>query len=295
MDRGNCMFKFVQLLIARGKKNRKEANWTEKQEKAFVYDILMRHFEKTEWKKDEIFHIYEKTYSGFSSDEFFQYVIEHTTNSGILFEEKLKVEARMQEISEEISKIDEGIEEKEKGIHKHIELLDKRLDEIKKKYKIPFEKISGSANEKEEMEYLEILQDLINNSSSVEEVYEMLRGNITQFSGMGYKIPLFLKAYYPQLNRQLYEYIELLVNRESKPILEERKRNEGEIEKIKNAKKELEEEFARLDQIYKKYDERLPAKLQGTQEDRRKFKLERKREGYGRPYNTEREVLELDL
>lgn len=121
MNQTTDLLRDVNLIIKTCERKATEDNMIEQQKKDYINEILMRYLEKTTRNArfhnydnmERILPIYEEAYSDFSREEFVRYVLTHTSNADIIFEEKLKIEKRLNEIYERIACIDGSLRSEE--------------------------------------------------------------------------------------------------------------------------------------------------------------------------------------
>lgn len=112
MNQTNDLVKDVKLIIKTCERKATEANMTEQQKKDYINKVLMEYAENNlkifYWSKDkmkEFISTCESAYSEFSKDEFFRYVMFHTSNTDIIFNEKLRIEEMLKIIAKRIAEI----------------------------------------------------------------------------------------------------------------------------------------------------------------------------------------------
>ena len=123
MKQSNEQVREVKLIIRICEEKATKDNMTEQQKKDYIYKILMNYLENnvisgarnTKYYDNmkKIIPVYEKVYPDFSKEEFVRYVLTHTSNADIIFEEKLKLEKRLSELDERIASIDYSLSSEE--------------------------------------------------------------------------------------------------------------------------------------------------------------------------------------
>lgn len=271
MEQGNNMQGFLKLIISSSEKKATEANMTLKQKKEYINKRLFEYFERNSMRIETMLPIYKEVYPEFVQEDFMQYVVEHTSNQDIIFEEKLKVEKKLEKISSRVAEINKqlGVDENLsdfdlmfRGFQQHESPISAKINQVKKKYELPTDTIKpkrGQNISAEQMqEYVDLIVEMVDSSSGVEELYEMAKEQIGFFVGMGdlYEDELRKKA------PELFEYIDTLVKGEVGSAMEEK-------QKLEEEKQELKELEAGFINMCKKYDTRLSPNLRGTAEERK--------------------------
>lgn len=284
MNQGNNMQGFLKLIISSSEKKATEANMTPEQKKEYINKKLFEYFERNDMRIETILPIYKEVYSEFVQEDFMKYVIEHTSNQDIIFQEKLKVEEKLEKISSRVAQIERlefgvGISEFDlifKGIKQDKFSISAKINQIKKKYELPTDTIKPkrgqNISEEQMQEYVDLIVQMVDSSSGVEELYEMAKEQIVFFVGMGDSYEDELRKKSPEL----FEYIDTLVKDEVRLAMEEEQKLEEEEQKLEEEKRKLEEEKQELKKLEagfinmcKKYDTRLPENLRGTAEERK--------------------------
>lgn len=142
--------------------------------------------------------IYKEVYSEFSQEDFMQYVVEHTSNQDIIFEEKLKVEKKLEKISSRVAEINKqlGVDENLsdfdlmfREFQQHESPISAKINQVKKKYELLTDTIKPkrgqNMSEEQIQEYVDLIAEMVDSSSSVEGLYEMAKNQIGFFVGMG--------------------------------------------------------------------------------------------------------------
>ena len=290
MNQKNNVLAFVKLIINNSEKNSAKSNMTKEQKKEYIYKRLFEYFERGGMKLDEIIPIYQEAYQDFIKEDFIQYVITHTSNTDIVFEEKLKLEKKIEKISDEIDKINiqlggnDSFSDFEKRFRRYQQertTIDEKIEQIKKKYQLSANMIGTkyglSLRSEQLQEYIELIEDMVNGSSSVEELYTMAKEQIVFFSGMGTLYEKELRKRSPKL----FEYIDSLIQNEVAPLMEQKQR-------LEQRKKELVKLKVGLSEICAKYDKRLPTELRGTKQEREQRKENERRKAEERRRQEER-------
>ena len=273
MKKENDIIEFLKLIISSSKKKAIEGNMTPEQKKEYINKRLFEYFERSSMKVATLFPIYKKVYPEFVKEDFMQYVIEHTSNQDIIFKEKLKVEKKLEKISSRIAGINKqlGIDENLsdfdlmfRKFQQHKSPISTKIDQIKKKYELPTDTIKPKSGQDisvgQMQEYVDLIAEMVDSSSSVEGLYEMAKSQIGFFVGMGDSYEDELRKKSPEL----FEYIDTLVKGEVGAVMEEKQKLEEEKEELKK----LEAGFINM---CKKYDRRLPENLRGTAEERKEY------------------------
>lgn len=270
MKEENNILGFVKLIIKSSEKKATNDNMTNEQTKDYINRRLYEHFEKTGAKIEEILPIYEEAYTEFSRDDFMQYVIAHTSNTDIIWGEKLKIEKKLEKISSRIAEINKQLGTEENlsefdlrfmGFQQHKSSINAKIEEVKKKYSLPIEVIKSkrgqTISEEHLQEYSDLIAEMVDSCSSVEELYEMAKEQIGFFDGMG-------EVYEEELRKkspELFEYIDSLIKGEVGSVMEEK-------QKLEDEKSELQKLQSGFLDMCKKYDKRLPEELRGTAQER---------------------------
>lgn len=270
MSQANNVLGFVKLIISSSEKKATEANMTMEQKKEYINKRLFEHFEKAGMKMDAILPIYEEAYPDFLQDDFVQYVIAHTSNTDIIFGEKLKIEKKLEKISARLAEIDKQLGTEEnlsafelrfRGFQQHESPINTKINQIKKKYQLPVDTIKAkrgqTISQEQLQEYADLIAEMVDSSSSVEELYVMAKEQIGFFDGMG-------DAYEEELRKrapELFEHIDALVKGEVGSVMDEK-------QKLEDEKSELQELQFGFSDMCRKYDTRLPANLRGTAQER---------------------------
>ena len=271
MEQRNNMQRFLKLIISSSEKKATENNMTPEQKKGYIIRRLFDYFERSGMKIEEILPIYKEVYPEFSQEDFMQYLVDHTSNPDIIFEEKLKVEKKLEKISSRIAEINKQLGAEENlsdfdlkfiNFQQHESPINAKINQVKKKYELTTEKIKPKRgqdiSEEQMQEYIDLIAEMADSSSSIKEIYEMAKEQIGFFEGMGDSYEDELRKKSPEL----FEYIDALIKSEVGSVMEEKQK----LEKEKQELKKLESGFINM---CKKYDTRLPVNLRGTPEERK--------------------------
>lgn len=271
MEQGNNMQGFLKLIISSSEKKATEGNMTPEQKKEYINKRVFEYFERSGMRIETMLPIYKEVYPEFVQEDFMQYVVEHTSNQDIIFEEKLKVEKKLEKISSRVAEINKqlGVDENLsdfdlmfRGFQQHESPISAKINQVKKKYELPTDTIKPkrgqNMSEEQMQEYVDLIAEMVDSSSSVEELYEMAKDQIGFFAGMGDSYEDELRKKSPEL----FEYIDTLVKGEVGSAMEEK-------QKLEEEKQELKKLEAGFINMCKKYDTRLPANLRGTAEVRK--------------------------
>ena len=270
MGQINNMQGFIKLIISSSEKKAIEVNMTPEEKKEYINKKLYEYFERSGMRIETMLPIYKEVYPEFIQEDFMQYVVEHTYNQDIIFEEKLKVEKKLKRISDRVAEINKqlGVEENLsdfdlmfREFQQHESPIIQKINQVKKKYELPTDTIKPkrgqNINEEQMQEYIDLIAEMVDSSPTVKELYEMAKDQIGFFVGMGDLYEEELRKKSPEL----FAYIDTLIEDEAKAVIEEKQK----LEEEKRELKKLETGFINM---CKKYDERLPEKLRGTAEER---------------------------
>ena len=274
---------FVNMIVRSAEQIAKEKNMEDKDKAEYINKRLFEHFERNGIDEidKKIIYIYKKAYPNFSEDEFTKYAINNTKNTNVIFNEKLKLEDKIEQINKEIKhyKKELGIfpkyqqqQEKEENQDKY---LYKKIENIKEKYSMKAEETEKLSDEQIE-ENIKLIEEMINSCESEESLYKTAKEQIAYFNGMGESYNKTLREKSPELNK----YIEEKLEEELAPLQKKEEKYKKDIQYLTELKKGFEE------CIKKVYDPKLEKERRGDKVDRRiggyvETKTETRKEKYG--------------
>ena len=137
----------IGLVIKMCEQRAERDNMAPEQKRVYINDTLMKYLERymeekgrkgknvylADYNMEQIIQLYEETWTDFSKDEFLKYLISHTSNEVIIFNEKKKIEKKLGEIDKRIAEIDKvlGCKEEIKN-EKFYSILKQELEDEKR-------------------------------------------------------------------------------------------------------------------------------------------------------------------
>ncbi len=222
---------FLRLIINSCEKKAKEENMTSEEKKEYINRRLFEHFERNgiDEISDDLVKIYKKVYPEFSRDDFAKYVVLHTKNKEVIFNEKIRLMKKIEKIDDEIYKSN-----RELGLGIYIQKEDRnkylfgKIEQVKGKYEI-----NPNSDEKltqeQIQENIEIIQEMVDAYEEPKQLHQVARQQMNFFTGM--------KDYQDILKEKSPEY-EMYVAEELKKEITPLKNREKQL---KNRIKELKE------------------------------------------------------
>lgn len=241
---------FIKIIIKTSNKKAENENMTDEQKKEYINKKLFDHFEKDKMSLDEAMKLYGNEYTGFSKDEFKNYVIKNTKRKEILIEEKENVEKKIKQIDWNILQKDRELGKENMSSFEMSCISSKpismQIEEVNSKYKIPGENTSN-LKEEELKDYIDLIDEMIEEYPDVKDLHEMAREQAAYFSDMGEKYQETIK----EKSSEYAEYIDGSIKKEMESILKQKNKIEQEKEELIKLKEGL------VQCIEKLYDPRL--------------------------------------
>ena len=262
---------FVKLIVKSAEKTAENNGMTGEQKNEHVITRLFEYLDKKKMNtiNTEILKTAKEVYPEFDEDDFRKYVVEHTTNTDIIFNEKLKIEEKLRSIKGRIHMLEMDLGYKESKIGKVKEAsLAGSIKKIKDMYEIKAGE-ETTLDEEQIQENVDLIQEMVNTYKDVEELHKVVKENEDYFMGMG---DMYKKTLY-QKSPEYAKYVEASLQEELFPYFKRRQECLTELRQLQSLKNGFEE------CIEKVYDPKLEAERRGNKEQREEFaKKEREEE-----------------
>lgn len=254
------MKEFLKMIVKSGEKKAKETNMTDEEKKEHITRRLFEYFERNNMDEisEDLVKEYEEVYPEFSKDYFVKYVISHTKNQKVIFNEKIKLEEKINKIEKEIYN-----NKRELGIGMIVQKGDKpkylfeKIEQIQEKYKICANE-DEKLNEEQIQENLDVIQQMINIYNNPEELHDIAKKQVGFFKGMGDDYQEILKEKSPEYKK----YVEESLEKELRFYNNKKLEIENKLEELEQLKKGFE------DCITNVYDTKLDEKYKGSKDER---------------------------
>ncbi len=266
----NTDIDFIKIIIDNAEKKFEKE---EDKKSGYINKNLYQFYEAKGMKLNEAIKLFKQIYPEFSKEEFMDYVVDHTSDTDIIYNEKLKLEEKINRINWQIIQLDAelGIENERTAFtlkHRTTPTIKEKIEKIKEKYDFSTDIIEAEEgqelSEDEIQEYTEIIEAMVESSSNVKELYKLAKEQMKFFDGMGELYTQILD----EKSQEFKQYIDYLGSVEKKELKEVNQQKE-KFEKQRNELVELKDGLQKC--IDKRYDPKLEEERRGTKKDRENY------------------------
>ena len=246
---------FLKMIIASAEKIAEKKEMPQNEKNQYIIERIFDFFEKREFDEisKEFLEECQKYYPDLKEDEINKYIILHTKNEDVVYNEKIKLEKKILRIEDELYQ-----NKRELGIGMVIKKEDRpkylfgKIEEVEKKYNLDAGEDEKMCDEKIE-EYNALIDEMVKEYEKPEELHMFAKEHQSFFTGLGSGYFETLKEKSPQYGVYISESLE----KELEPYMHKKEAIKSKIDELNSMKDGLRECIEKI------YDPRLDEKRRG--------------------------------